>query len=77
VPPFVVDKLVVQARRYPPQAVPVALDRLAEVDRQLKGMGELTKTLGRQLGERVLLDRLVAGIIALGNQGESRPAMRR
>lgn len=66
VPPFVVDKLGAQARRYPPAAVPAALDRLAEVDRQLKGMDEITRTLGRQLGERVLLDRLVAGIIALG-----------
>jgi DNA polymerase III subunit delta len=77
VPPFVVDKLQVQARRYPPQAVPVALDRLAEVDRQLKGMGELTRILGRQLGERVLLDRLVSGIIALGGGSESRTAVGR
>ncbi len=66
-PPFVVDKLMKQARRYSADAVAVALARLHQTDAGLKGLASvsLAKTLGRDLGERVLLDRLVTDLIAL------------
>jgi DNA polymerase III subunit delta len=63
---FLVPKLMNQSRRYPAWAVPVAISRLSEVDRALKGHTRLTKVLGSELGERVLLDRVVADILALG-----------
>ncbi len=83
VPPFVVDKLTAQARAYAPAALAVATQRLATVDRALKGDATLTslpdaygaggvswtgpqmKALGRELGERVMLERVVDGIVAL------------
>ena len=65
VPPFIAGKLMDQARRYPPGAIPTALGKLSRVDRALKGQTQVTKTLGRQLGERVLLDRLVTDLVGL------------
>jgi DNA polymerase-3 subunit delta len=80
VPPFVVDKLVAQARRYSPVALATATRRLANADRALKGDITLTSTpptpdsmftgpqikaLGKDLAERVVLERLVTGIIGL------------
>lgn len=83
VPPFVVDKLIAQARAYSPQALAQATQRLARVDRALKGDLSLTtdpdlfgagglawtgpqmKALGRELGERVMLERVVDGIVQL------------
>ncbi len=66
VPPFVVNKLMAQSRRYPATAIPVALSKLSRADRALKGQGGTVKVLGRQLGERVILDRLVTDLIGLG-----------
>jgi len=81
VPPFVVDKLVQQARRYGPPALAEATELIATADWALKGFpepaatglytdavagGAAQKTLGRQLGERLLLERLAVGIIDLG-----------
>jgi DNA polymerase-3 subunit delta len=83
VPPFVVDKLIAQARSYSPEALALATQRLATVDRALKGdqtlvstpdrfgaggtpwTGPQMKALGRELGERVMLERVVDGIVAL------------
>lgn len=83
VPPFVVDKLIAQARSYSPEALAIATQRLATVDRALKGdqtlmsvpdkfgaggtpwTGPQMKALGRELGERVMLERVVDGIVAL------------
>ena len=70
VPPFIVDKLVAQAKRFAPQALARATGMLAEADRALKGditldgavntfSGPQLKTLGRELGERVILERVV------------------
>jgi DNA polymerase-3 subunit delta len=67
VPPFLISRLMGQSRRYPAWAVPVAIAKLSETDRALKGHTRLTKVLGSELGERVLLDRVVADILALGN----------
>jgi DNA polymerase-3 subunit delta len=72
VPPFVVDKLVAQARRYPPAVLARATARIAAADRALKGdvtirtpwSGAQMKVLGRELGERVLLEQLVDGLVA-------------
>ncbi len=82
-PPFVVDKLTAQARSYSPEALAVATQRLATVDRALKGDITLTslpdpsgaggsawtgpqiKALGRELGERVMLEQVVDGIVQL------------
>jgi DNA polymerase-3 subunit delta len=76
VPPFVVDKLVAQARSYTPRALATATQRLATADRALKGDITLTaqtadftgpqlKTLGRELAERVILEQIVDGIVGL------------
>lgn len=83
VPPFVVDKLIAQARSYTPAALSIATQRLAMVDRALKGditlsslpdpsgapaamfTGPQIKALGRELGERVMLEHVVDGIVAL------------
>lgn len=86
VPPFVVDKLAAQARAYTPAALAVATQRLATVDRALKGDITLTsapdafgaggpswtgpqmKALGRELGERVMLEQVVDGIVSLASR---------
>ncbi|HVV84149.1 MAG TPA: DNA polymerase III subunit delta [Kofleriaceae bacterium] len=80
VPPFVVDKLTSQARRYGPAALARATELIATADWSLKGFpdptvadlatddaatGNAQKALGRQLGERLVLERLAGAIIAL------------
>jgi DNA polymerase III subunit delta len=76
VPPFVVDKLLAQARSYAPGALATATQRLALADRALKGditltsppapfTGPQVKALGRELAERVILEQLVTGIVGL------------
>ncbi len=80
VPPFVVDKLIAQARSYSPAALGQATRRLANADRALKGDITLTSTppspdsaftgpqikaLGKDLAERIVLERLVDGIVSL------------
>jgi DNA polymerase-3 subunit delta len=82
VPPFVVDKLIAQARSYAPAALSVATRRLANADRALKGditlsstppspdaafTGPQIKALGRDLAERVVLEHLVRGIVGLAS----------
>ncbi|MEJ7603458.1 MAG: DNA polymerase III subunit delta [Kofleriaceae bacterium] len=76
VPPFIVDTLASQARAYSPAALAAATQRLAMADRALKGdqtlgaaefTGFQMKTLGRELGERVILERVVDGIVALAS----------
>jgi DNA polymerase III subunit delta len=77
-PPFVVDKLIPQSRRYTPEALARATQLIATADWALKGFpepaatglasdavatGAAQKTLGRQLGERLVLERLAAAII--------------
>ncbi len=86
VPPFIVDKLAAQARAYTPAALAIATQRLATVDRALKGDITLTgrpdafgaggtpwtgpqmKALGRELGERVMLEQVVDGIVSLASR---------
>jgi DNA polymerase-3 subunit delta len=74
VPPFVVDKLLAQQRLYTPSALARATRRLAEADRALKGditldsrsarhTGPQVKALGRDLGERVILETVVDQIV--------------
>jgi DNA polymerase-3 subunit delta len=80
VPPFVVDKLIAQARSYSPAALTAATQRLANADRALKGditlssvppspdsafTGPQIKALGRDLADRIILEQLVAGIVGL------------
>jgi len=81
VPPFVVDKLIAQARSYSPGALSTATQRLANADRALKGDITLTSTatgasggaftgpqikaLGRDLADRIILEQLVTGIVGL------------
>ena len=76
VPPFVVDKLAQQSRRYAPEALARGARALADADRSLKGQpiedpdrleglsGTVVKALGRQLGERIILERLVTELVA-------------
>jgi hypothetical protein len=82
VPPFVVDKLVAQARWYSPAALATATQRLALADRALKGditldmnteprspwTGPQLKALGRELAERVILEQVVTGIVGLASR---------
>ncbi len=82
-PPFIVDKLAQQARRYAAAELSRAQELLAVADRAVKGMpadpdraelpdgisGPAQKTLGRQLGERVLLERLVVALVGLASAG--------
>lgn len=76
VPPFIVDKVAAQARAYSPAALAAATRRLAEADRALKGDQTLTsqlhtftgpqlKAMGKDLGERVILERTVDTIVRL------------
>lgn len=77
VPPFVVDKLIAQARSYHPGALARATQQLAAADRALKGdqtllssqgdpfTGPQVKALGKELAERVILERVVDGIVQL------------
>jgi DNA polymerase III subunit delta len=78
VPPFVVDKLIAQARHYSPRALATATQRLATADRALKGditlsghtaefTGPQLKALGRELAERVILEKIVSGIVELAS----------
>jgi DNA polymerase III subunit delta len=73
-PPFVVDKIAAQARQYSTTALARATQRLAMADRALKGdqtlidtlfTGPQMKTFGRDLGERVILEQVVDGIVQL------------
>jgi DNA polymerase-3 subunit delta len=45
VPPFIVDKLITQARAYSPRALAIATQQLANADRALKGDITLTTTI--------------------------------
>lgn len=67
-PPFAVDKLMAQARRYDADTVAAALRKLARADQELKGQSDTIKIMGRQLGERVILDRLVTDIVGMGRR---------
>jgi len=78
VPPFVIDKLIAQARGYTPDALAMATQRLAFADRALKGditlstqtspwTGPQLKALGRELAERVILEQVVDGIVGLAS----------
>lgn len=74
VPPFIVDKVAAQARAYAPAALARAVERLAIADRALKGDQTLTsqhhpftgpqlKAMGKDLGERVILERVVDDLV--------------
>ncbi len=65
-PPFAVKKMMGQARRYSSADLAKASRLLATADQQLKGHDDTIKVLGRELGERVVLDRLVRAMIELG-----------
>ncbi len=75
VPPFVIDKLAAHARRLTPELAARATTSLAAADRALKGDISLTgaftgpqmKTLGRELGERIFLERLVTSMVSGGS----------
>ena len=69
-PPFVVDRLMGQARRFPATAVDRSLCLLAEADFALKGGRPMTKTLGRELGDRIIIDRVVGQMLDM-HQGAS------
>jgi len=83
VPPFIVDKLTAQARRYHPAALARATELIATADWSLKGFpdpaastlatddagsGAAQKALGRQLGERLMLERLAGAIVAMASR---------
>lgn len=59
VPPFAVDGLLAQARRFSPAGLTRAFALLAQADRDLKG------PVKAALGERILVERLVEQLIAL------------
>jgi DNA polymerase III subunit delta len=59
-PPFAVDGLIAQARRFTPASLARAVDLVAQADVDLKGPKK------GALGERIVLERLVEGLLALG-----------
>ena len=67
VPPFVADKLAGQAKRYDTTRLLAGLAKLSEADRACKGMAPRMRTLGKTLGERLLLEELADELIALGS----------
>ena len=78
-PPFIVDKITQQARSYTPGALAIATTRLAMADRALKGditlsmqtspfTGPQLKALGRDLAERVILEKVVGGIVEMATR---------
>lgn len=79
VPPFVIDKLSQHARRLTPELAARATTHLAVADRALKGdifltgpfTGPQLKTLGRELGERIVLERLVTAMVPPRRSGSS------
>jgi DNA polymerase-3 subunit delta len=68
VPPFVVDKLGRQADRFADRALDRAIAALSLTDRALKGEGEASKTLGRGLTDRLLLEDVVQRLVDLGSR---------
>jgi DNA polymerase-3 subunit delta len=66
-PPFIVDKLSSQARRFTPEKIESALVLLKNLDFALKGGVESQKVLGRDLGPRALLLRTVDQIFRLAS----------
>ncbi|MFH0902487.1 MAG: DNA polymerase III subunit delta [Pseudomonadota bacterium] len=62
VPPFAVEGLLSQARRIPAGAVARALSLLARADRDFKG------SVKSALGERILLERLINGLVAVQSE---------
>jgi DNA polymerase-3 subunit delta len=58
-PPFVVDNLTTQSAKLGPAYVARATRALGWADRALKGEAQMTKTLGRALGERTVLERVL------------------
>jgi len=70
-PPFAVDKLLDQSRRFTPRALERALEVLARVDLELKG------PVKGALGERVVLERLVTELLALGGATTTAASPRR
>jgi DNA polymerase-3 subunit delta len=76
VPPFIVDKIAGQARSFSAGALATATQKLAMADRALKGditlidtefTGPQIKALGRELGERVILERIVDEIVQMAS----------
>lgn len=63
VPPFAVGRLQKHAGRLDDEQIAAGAAALLETDAALKGMAPLSRTLGRQLGERMLLERLVRILI--------------
>ncbi len=63
--PFLVGKLLKESRRYSPAMLAKAEILLSNADRGLKGRDLSVKVLGRELGERVLLDRVVTELLDL------------
>jgi DNA polymerase III subunit delta len=59
VPPFAVDRLIAQARRWPPRSITLGFALLAQADRDLKG------PVKGALGERIVVERLVGELIDL------------
>lgn len=60
-PPFAIDGLMAQARRFSSPSLARAIDLVAQADVDLKG------PVKGALGERIVLERLVEGLLALGS----------
>lgn len=65
VPPFIADKVAGQARRASLRGLVRSLQRLSAADRALKGQELKMRTLGKSLGERVVLEELARELIDL------------
>ncbi len=65
VPPFIVEKLMDQARGFPRKNLPTAFSLLADADAALKGRNHTVRVLGRQAGEGAILSRLTDDLLNL------------
>ena len=65
VPPFIVEKLIDQARGFPRGQLPKAFGILAKADVELKGKAPATKILGKLDGDGIILSSLARDLLSL------------
>lgn len=70
-----IKQFMKESQHYSAVAIGQALAAISHADRELKGQTATIKTMGRELGEQVVLDRLVSDIIGL-RQRAARPGQR-
>lgn len=68
VAPFMLDRLVRQSKHYSVRGLAKSMSLLAEADRSLKGFDLSSKVLGKDLADRVVIEKLASSLIHLGSR---------